>query len=137
MSMPFSKELRCLIEEAFDLADRQRREINSLHLFLASMMTTNPGMTLLKSMGYSEDDFLPFVSAKLVEEPSLAEDVLDEAERVAKSHGSPAVDSLHMLLGIVERKQSLAYRLLERAGVPLQDFSSNLCADIHTRVLFQ
>ncbi len=137
MSMPYSTELRNLIDQAFDLADHQQREVNSLHLFLASLIVSpNSVMALLQSMGFSEGHFLPLLSPRFHEEPSLADGVLDFAERAARSHGSRQVDGLHMLFGILQQKDSLAYRLLVEAHIPIEDLYSNLSADIHTRTLF-
>ncbi len=117
MPRPYSPELHFVVEEALNLAERQQREPNSLHLFLSSLMVPNSSLMLIEELGYTENDFLPFVHPSVVENPPMAEDVLNGAEEIADMYRSPEVNCLHMLVGIARQRNSLAHRIMEKANV--------------------
>ncbi len=117
MPRPYSPELHFVVEEAIHLADQQQREPTSLHLFLSALMVPNSCLMLIEDMGYTEDHFLPYIHPSIVENPSLADDVLNEAEAVADMHRSREVNCLHLLIGFLRMRNCLARQLMAKANV--------------------
>ncbi len=118
MSRPYSLELKYVIEEALDSGEQLEEEFNSLHLLFALFMLDNSGGMLLAEEGWNEQSLIPYLNRAEREPESVTDDLMEVAEDVAGKYRSPEVNCLHLVVALCRHRKTLAFRLMERAGVP-------------------
>lgn len=117
MGKPYALELRYVLQEALDTAESAEKELNSLYMLLALYMLDNSGGLLLTERGYSDEALLPFIDPNAAEDDDVAEEVMSLAEETSDKYRTPEVNCLHLVIAICRHRNSLAYKLLERAKV--------------------
>jgi len=119
MSRPYSPELQHLAEEAIDSSEQLGEPLSSLHLLFALFMLDNSGALLLSEEGINEGTLLPHVDRSLRESEDAADELMNYAEEAAALYRNPEVNCLHLVVALCRHRQSLAYRTLEKANVPI------------------
>jgi ATP-dependent Clp protease ATP-binding subunit ClpC len=128
MSRVYSPELRYVIEEALDSAEQLGEEFNSLHLLFALYMLDNSGGLLLTEEGFSEEQLLPFVDRSIVEPEDAVEEVMEFAEETSEKYRSREVNCLHLVIALCRHRRTIAFSVLEAAGVQVPKLRSRAIA---------
>lgn len=128
MSRAYSPELRYVIEEALDSAEQLGEEFNSLHLLFALYMLDNSGGLLLSEQGFSEEQLLPFVDRSVGESGDAVDQIMEFAEETSEKYRSREVNCLHLVIALCRHRRTLAYHVLEQAGVPVPKLRSRAIA---------
>lgn len=114
-----SVELTRAIREAEDIARSSGQTLSTAHLLLALFTFPNRAQLLLKERRIDEDVILAHM-LELPSEPAHAFKRLRErALELAEGSGAREADCLHLLVALLRVRESLAYELLSRTGVPL------------------
>ncbi|HEY0838597.1 MAG TPA: AAA family ATPase [Vulgatibacter sp.] len=115
---PDSPELALLLVEAEDVARAAGQELTSAHLLLATWTTPCAAALLLGERGVDSERVLAVMDAAPREAGEVAAQLVARAREIAASVGADAT-TFHLLIAISRSPDCLAYRLLERCGVPL------------------
>jgi len=115
---PDAPELAQLLVEAEDIARAAGQAPTSAHLLLATWATPCAAAILLGERGVGSDDVLAALESTPREPEDLVRLIVGRTREIAASVNAEAT-SLHLLIAISRSPDSLAYRLLERCGVPL------------------
>jgi len=111
-------ELAQLLVEAEDVARAAGHASTSAHLLLAAWTTPCAAAILLGERGVGSEEVLAAMDAAPREPEEIFRLILGRTREIAASVDAKAT-TLHLLIAISRSPDSLAYRLLERCGVPL------------------
>ncbi|HWV38192.1 MAG TPA: ATP-dependent Clp protease ATP-binding subunit [Vulgatibacter sp.] len=111
-------ELAQLLVEAEDVARAAGQAMTSAHLLLAAWTTPCAAAILLGERGVGSEEVLAAMDAAPREPEEIVPLILGRTREIAASVAAQAT-TLHLLIAISRSPDSLAYRLLERCGVPL------------------
>jgi ATP-dependent Clp protease ATP-binding subunit ClpC len=117
--VPDGSDLAQLYAEAQDIARNVQQPETTAHDLLALFTFENRAQVLLKERGIDEDALLSRLDSVPVEPPDVRRQLPDKTRELAKRVGSNEADCLHLLICLTGLKESLAYGLLERCGVPV------------------
>ncbi len=117
MSLPLSRELGTVLDEAADIASRVNQALSSAHLLLALFTVPNRAAVFLEDRDVTVDRLLDKLGSISEEAPSILERVYERGERIASGSRAEAVTSLHLLAALVRESSSHAVRLLEDVGI--------------------
>ena len=110
-----SANSRRVIEEAYDIAHQADQNWTTAHLLLAFFVVPNSAERLLTDRGVNEEGLLSQLDAMESERLGLSEVVEHRATELAEETGADSIFCLHLLAALTELKESIAFRLLERA----------------------
>ena len=110
-----SANSRRVIEEAYDIAHQADQNWTTAHLLLAFFVVPNSAERLLTDRGVNEEGLLSQLDAMESERLGLSEVVEHRATKLAEETGADSIFCLHLLAALTELKESIAFRLLERA----------------------
>ena len=117
--VPDGSDLAQLYAEASDIARNVRQPLTTAHHLLALFTFENRAQVLLRERSIDEDVLLSQLAEAPREPPELTRQLADRVRELASRVGQPEADTLHLLIHLTGLKESLAYQLLERCGVPL------------------
>jgi ATP-dependent Clp protease ATP-binding subunit ClpC len=117
--VPDGSDLAQLYAEAQDIARNVQQPETTAHDLLALFTFENRAQVLLKERGINEDTLLAKLDSVPVEPPEVRRQLPEKTRELAKRVGSAEADCLHLLICLTGLKESLAYSLLERCGVPV------------------
>jgi ATP-dependent Clp protease ATP-binding subunit ClpC len=117
--VPNGSDLAQLYAEAQDIARNVQQPETTAHDLLALFTFENRAQVLLKERGIDEDALLARLDSVPVEPPEVRRQLPEKTRELAKRVGSSEADCLHLLICLTGLKESLAYELLERCGVPV------------------
>ncbi|MEE2962499.1 MAG: ATP-dependent Clp protease ATP-binding subunit [Myxococcota bacterium] len=113
-----SQVIRAFLE-AEDIAQTSDHPLSSAHVLLALFTFPKRAQYLLEERDVDEDRILDAIRI-FEEEPKRTVVRMRERGRgIAQGAGAKEVDCLHLLIAITRLKESFAYTLLERAGLPM------------------
>ena len=95
------------------------RHLTTAHLLLALFTFPNRAQLLLKERRIDEDLLLEHMEGLPGEPKGAYKRLKDRALELAQGSGASEADCLHLLVALLRVRESLAYELLERTGVPL------------------
>ncbi|QDG54184.1 AAA family ATPase [Persicimonas caeni] len=117
MSLPLSRELGDVIDEANDIADRVEQTLSSAHLLLALFTVPNRAAVFLEDRNVTVDKLLEKLSGASDEAPAILDRIYQRGERIASGSRAEAMSSLHLLAALVRESSSQAVELLKDAGI--------------------
>src|SRR5580704_7024936 len=117
--VPDGSDLAQLYAEAADIARNVRQPLTTAHHLLALFTFENRAQVLLRERAIDEDKILAQLAEAPHEPIELTRQLSDRVRELASRVGQPEADTLHLLIHLTGLKESLAYQLLERCGVPL------------------
>jgi ATP-dependent Clp protease ATP-binding subunit ClpC len=117
MSLPLSRELGDVIDEANDIADRVEQTLSSAHLLLALFTVPNRAAVFLEDRNVTVDKLLEKLSGASDEAPAILDRIYQRGERIASGSRAEAMSSLHLLAALVRESSSHAVELLKDAGI--------------------
>ncbi len=117
--VPDGSDLAQLYAEASDIARNVKQPLTTAHHLLALFTFENRAQVLLRERSIDEDVLLAQLAEAPREPPELTRQLSDRVRELASRVGQPEADTLHLLIHLTGLKESLAYQLLERCGVPL------------------
>jgi len=123
MSIPSSTEVERILHQARDLADQSTLHFDTSFLLLAMFTIDNEGLHVLKSMKVHEDRLLDALSELQSdsEEHTVRLEVVRQMQRIASSDKAAVCSPLHLLFALSKVRNSMAYRVLQRAGIEPSD----------------
>jgi ATP-dependent Clp protease ATP-binding subunit ClpC len=116
MSLPLSRELGAVLEEAADIAERVDQALSSAHLLLALFTVPNRAAVFLEDRDITVERLLDELSAVSEEAPNILDRIYERGERIASGSRADTFSSLHLLAALVRESSSHAVRLLEKTG---------------------
>src|ERR1700733_5592050 len=117
--VPDGSDLAQLYSEAADIARNVSQPLTTAHHLLALFTFENRAQVLLRERAIDEDILLSKMEEAPREPPELARMLPDRVRELARRVGQTETDTLHLLIYLTGLKESLAYQLLERCGIPL------------------
>ena len=117
--VPASEELTRALREAEDIANASGQSLTTAHLLLALFTFPNRAQLLLKERRIDEDTLLEHMEGLPPEPKGAYKRLKDRAFELAQGSGADEADCLHLLVSLLRVRESLAYELLLRTGVPL------------------
>ncbi len=117
--VPDGSDLAQLYAEAADIARNVRQPLTTAHHLLALFTFENRAQVLLRERSIDEDVLLAQLAEAPREPPELTRQLSDRVRELASRVGQSEADTLCLLIHLTGLKESLAYQLLERCGVPL------------------
>ena len=117
--VPASEELTRALREAEDIAASSGQSLTTAHLLLALFTFPNRAQLLLKERRIDEDTLLEHMEGLPPEPKGAYKRLKDRAFELAQGSGAEEADCLHLLVSLLRVRESLAYELLLRTGVPL------------------
>ncbi|MFZ9889785.1 MAG: Clp protease N-terminal domain-containing protein, partial [Myxococcota bacterium] len=121
-----SPDLSRTLQEARAIADGVSQQLNTAHLLLALFTVPNPAEVLLRERGVDENVLLERLREAGHDVPGAVREVLDQAEQTALRCDARSTNTLHLLVGVLRVRESLAYWLLERSIEPLAPFRNQV-----------
>jgi ATP-dependent Clp protease ATP-binding subunit ClpC len=116
MSLPLSRELSDVLDEAKDISDRVGQGLSSAHVLLALFTVPNRAAVFLEDRDITVDTLLDRLEAVEDESPAVLQRIHNRGARIANGSRADSVSSLHLLAALVRESVSHAVRLLEDAG---------------------
>jgi ATP-dependent Clp protease ATP-binding subunit ClpC len=120
MSLPLSRELGAVLDEAQDIAERVAQAPSSAHLLLALFTVPNRAAVFLGDRDVTVDRLLDKIGESgdgAAEPPIILERIYERGERIASGSRAESVGSLHILAALVRESSSRAVALLKGNGV--------------------
>jgi len=114
-----SQEFQRAIKEAQDIAKGAGESLNTAHLLLSFFTFPNRAQIILKERQITEDTILEKMPDLPQEPKDTIQRLKQRAIEIAKGSDSPEVDCLHLLITLLRVRESVAYELLERTGIPI------------------
>jgi ATP-dependent Clp protease ATP-binding subunit ClpC len=114
------------LSEARAIADGVGQQLNTAHLLLALFTVPNPAEVLLHERRVDEDTFLELLREGGHEPSGCVRSVLDQAEQTALRCDARQTNTLHLLVGFLRVRESLAFWLLDRAVDELPQFRNQV-----------
>ena len=124
--LSLAPDLSQALQEARAIADGVGQSLSSAHLLFALFTVPNPAEVLLRERRVDEDLLLAQLPNHVREAPHLVRTVLDQAEQTALRCDARQTNTLHLLVGILRCKESVAYALLERVCGPVPMLRNHL-----------
>ncbi len=115
---PLSANSQKVLEQARDIARQTEQGLSSVHILLAFFVTPNSAERMLSDLGINEETLLAALQGSDHEREELPVIVEGRAAAFADSTGAEAIFCLHILAALAGLSDSVAYRLLERIGLP-------------------
>jgi ATP-dependent Clp protease ATP-binding subunit ClpC len=132
--LPPAADLARTLQEARAIADGVGQQLSTAHLLLALFTVPNPAEVLLRERAVDEDVLLELLKKGGHDPASAVRLVLDQAEQTALRCDARHCNTLHLLVGFLRVRESLAFGLLEQAVDPLPVFR-NMVMSFVTGVL--
>jgi ATP-dependent Clp protease ATP-binding subunit ClpC len=117
MSLPLSRELGDVLDEAQDIANRVDQALSSAHLLLALFTVPNRAAVFLDDRDVTVEMLLEKLGGTSDEPPSILDRIYQRGERIASGSRAEAMSSLHLLAALVRESSSHAVRLLNEADI--------------------
>ncbi|MGB9599151.1 MAG: Clp protease N-terminal domain-containing protein, partial [Myxococcota bacterium] len=114
MLADFSDAVENLFREAEDIANQTGQQLTSAHILLAAYTFENNLRTILLNRKISEDTILAVIQSRPEEKPEIIPQIKQKAIQTSKGLKNNVVDTLAILWAILNIKESLAYKLLEK-----------------------
>ncbi len=114
---PFSANSQKVMEQARDIASQAEQSFTTAHLLLAFFVMPNSAEYLLADYGINEETLLSRFDSTESERNGLSTVAESRAAAFADSTGSNAIFCLHLLAALTELTDGIAFRLLLRTGV--------------------
>ena len=132
MTLHASMELRQVLAEAEDIATQVSQRLTSAHLLLGLFTLENRAKILLNEKGIDEDVLLEQVHVAGDEAPDTVRSIKRKAAQIASGAGAEAVDCLHLLVAICGIRQTVAFQLLQLAGLSVTQFRNTALSYVTT-----
>ncbi|MGM0557787.1 MAG: AAA family ATPase [Myxococcota bacterium] len=116
MSLPLSRELSDVLDEAKDISDRVGQVLSSAHVLLALFTVPNRAAVFLEDRDITVEALLERLDTVRGESPAVLQRIQNRGARIANGSRADSVSSLHLLAALVRESASHAVRLLEDAG---------------------
>ncbi len=116
MSLPLSRELGTVLDEAKDIASRVDQALSSAHLLLALFTVPNRAAVFLEDRDITVDRLLEKLGDVNGEPPAILDRIYTRGERIASGSRAEAVTSLHLLAALIRESSSHAVKLLVECG---------------------
>jgi ATP-dependent Clp protease ATP-binding subunit ClpC len=116
MSLPLSRELSAVLDEAKDISDRVGQVLSSAHVLLALFTVPNRAAVFLEDRDITVECLLDRLDRVASESPAVLQRIHNRGERIANGSRADSVSSLHLLAALVRESASHAVQLLEDAG---------------------
>ena len=110
----YSDAFETLFKEAEDIANQTGQQLTSIHLLLAAYTFENNIRTILLNKKISEDLLLSAIQGKPEENPDVIPQIRQKAIETARGSRSSVVNTISVLWAILNIRDSLAYKLLEK-----------------------
>jgi ATP-dependent Clp protease ATP-binding subunit ClpC len=117
MSLPLSRELGDVLDEAQDIANRVDQALSSAHLLLALFTVPNRAAVFLDDRNVTVEKLLEKLGGTAVEPPTILDRIYQRGERIASGSRAEAMSSLHLLAALVRESASHAVGLLKQADI--------------------
>ena len=108
-------DLAICIQEAKHIAAGLGQPMHTGHLLLSFFTVPGPAEVLLAEKKMNEDKIIAVMERHVSEKTSIVNKVYDYAEQTALRCDTRQVNTLHILVGMLREKDSVAYQLLEKA----------------------
>lgn len=116
MSLPLSREVGSVYQQAQKLAERRGEPVSSGHVLLALFEVPNQAATFLTDRAISVSQMRLALEHERAEPSEVMARVSDRSQRLASSGGAEAVTSLHLLAALIRETRGQAYGLLSASG---------------------
>ncbi|WP_158542353.1 AAA family ATPase [Lujinxingia litoralis] len=116
MSLPLSREVGSVYQQAQKLAERRGERLSSGHVLLALFEVPNQAATFLTDRAISVGQMRDALGRERAESVDVMARVSDRSQRLAQSARAEAVTSLHLLAGLIRETRGQAYGLLSASG---------------------
>ncbi len=110
----FSDAVENLFREAEDIANQTGQQLTSAHILLAAYTFENNLRSILLNRRISEDTILSVIQSKPEEKPEIISQIKQKAVQTSRNSKNSIVDTLSVLWAILNIRDSLAYKLLEK-----------------------
>lgn len=110
----FSDAVENLFREAEDIANQTGQQLTSAHILLAAYTFENNLRSILLNRKISEDTILAAMQSKPEEKPEIISQIKQKAIQTSRGSKNNVVDTLSILWAILNIRESLAYKLLEK-----------------------
>lgn len=114
MFAEFSDAVENLFREAEDIANQTGQQLTSAHILLAAYTFENNLRSILLNRKISEDTILSLIQSKPEEKPEIISQIKQKAIQTSKGLKNSVVDTLAILWAMLNVRESLAYKLLEK-----------------------
>ena len=111
----YSDAFENLFKEAEDIANQTGQQLTSAHILLAAYTFENNIRSVLLNRKISEDTILSAIQNRPEENPEIITQIKQKAVQTAKGSQNAIVDTLSVLWAILNIRESLGYKLLEKA----------------------
>ena len=108
-------DLAICLQEAKHIAAGLGQSLHSGHLLLSFFTVPGPAEVLLAEKSMNEDKIIAVMDRHVSEKASIINKVYDYAEQTALRCDTRQVNTLHILVGMLREKESVAFQLLEKA----------------------
>lgn len=108
-------DLAICIQEAKHIAAGLGQSLHTGHLLLSFFTVPGPAEVLLAEKKLNEDKIIAVMERHVSEKASVLNSVYDYAEQTALRCDTRQINTLHILVGMLRAKESVAYQLLEKA----------------------
>jgi len=119
-------DLARALEEAGTIARGVAQPVSTTHVLLALFTVPNPAAVLLHERGVDENSLLDHLTGEEIERPLSVRAVLKLAEETAVRCDARQVNTLHLLVGMMRAKDTVAFTLLEQSVDKLQGFRNTV-----------
>ncbi|RDV39734.1 AAA family ATPase [Bradymonadaceae bacterium TMQ3] len=116
MSLPLSREVGSVYQQAQKLAEHRGEPVSSGHVLLALFEVPNQAATFLTDRAISVSQMRLALEHERAEPAEVMSRVGDRSQRLASSGGAEAVTSLHLLAALIRETRGQAYGLLSASG---------------------
>ncbi|TXD39192.1 AAA family ATPase [Lujinxingia vulgaris] len=116
MSLPLSREVGSVYQQAQKLAEHRGEPVSSGHVLLALFEVPNQAATFLTDRAISVSQMRLALEHERAEPAEVMSRVGDRSQRLALSGGAEAVTSLHLLAALIRETRGQAYGLLSASG---------------------
>lgn len=127
---PFSKEARLLYNEAYDIARRAGKPLDSAHIVLAMFTVPCEAQSILYEKRLTCDHILRALQGVGGEPPETIGAIYSLASRIACNLGARHVTSVHLLMSVSRMPSSRAAQVLEKAGLPMYALRTHAMAHL-------
>ncbi len=108
-------DLAICIQEAKHIAAGLGQTMHTGHLLLSFFTVPGPAEILLEEKKLNEDKIIAIMQRDMAEKANVIDAVYDYAEQTALRCDTRQINTLHILVGMLRARESVAYHLLERA----------------------
>ncbi len=110
----FSDAVENLFREAEDIANQTGQKLTTAHVLLAAYTFENNLRSILLNRKINEDTILSVIQSKPEENPEIISQIKQKAIETSRGSKNNVVDTLSILWAILNNRESIAYKLLEK-----------------------